>query len=211
MSSAVGDDGQGPGRGGARPRRYAVRPADIAVSPAPSIGLSTEPLWHEGHHLRDITPTQEGETRVLFASFGTDLVELLLNLWRAAHQPSTSGFTGVAVSMLWNDVHGSILFGVIERPVGRCKRVYAIEAFRIPSAVKNEWDFVLHPCCTEQTSLHVTPCNRTYCTEHTESVPRRGNRRENEARTSKKCPCLFGFLRRKSWRSRDDSNIRPTV
>ncbi|WFU40774.1 hypothetical protein QA640_42600 [Bradyrhizobium sp. CB82] len=78
-------------------------------------------------------------------SFGTDLAELLLNLWKAAHQSSTSGFTGVGVSMLWNDVQGSVLFGVIEEPVGRRKRVYATEAFRIPSAVKNEWDFVQLP------------------------------------------------------------------
>lgn len=70
--------------------------------------------------------------------FGTDLAELLLNLWKAAHQSSTSGFTGVAVSMLWNDLSGSVLFGVIEQPVGPRKRVYATEAFRIPSVVKNE-------------------------------------------------------------------------
>lgn len=68
-------------------------------------------------------------------SFGTDLAELLLNLWKAVHQSSASGFTGVAVNMLWNDMQGSVLFGVIEGPVGRRRRVYATEAFRIPSAV----------------------------------------------------------------------------
>ncbi|MGJ4941413.1 hypothetical protein ACQR1W_12640 [Bradyrhizobium sp. HKCCYLS1011] len=78
-------------------------------------------------------------------SFGTALAELLLNLWKAAYQSSTSGFTGVAVSMLWNDVRGSVLFGVIEQPMGRRKKVYATEAFRIPSIVKNEWDFVQLP------------------------------------------------------------------
>jgi len=83
--------------------------------------------------------------RTTSISFGTDVAELLLNLWKAAHGISTSGFTGVAVSMLWNDMQGSILFGVIEQSVGRRKRIYATDPFRIPSGVTNEWHFVQLP------------------------------------------------------------------
>ena len=68
---------------------------------------------------------------------------------------------------------------------------------------------MLHPCCTEQTSLHVIPCNPTYCTEHTESLPRYRIQRRNGARTSRESLCLLGFLHRKGWRSREDSNFRP--
>ena len=78
-------------------------------------------------------------------SFGTDVAQLLYNFWKAAHLGSASGYVGVAVSMLWIDQDGGVLFGFVEQPLGKRKRVNATEPFRIPSAVKNEWDFVQLP------------------------------------------------------------------
>ena len=71
--------------------------------------------------------------------------------------------------------------------------------------------FVLHPCCTEPMRPCVTPCNSANWTEHTESARGRGNQSQNGARTLRKCLYLLCFLRRKNWRSREDSNFRPTV
>lgn len=72
--------------------------------------------------------------------FGTDLAELLLNLWKAAHGSSTSGFAGVSVKMLWSDVRGTVLFGVVEQQNGRCQRLYATAPV-IPTGA-DQWDFV---------------------------------------------------------------------
>jgi hypothetical protein len=74
-------------------------------------------------------------------SFGTDLAELFLNLWTAAHGSSASGFAGVSVKMFWSDVRGTVLFGVVEQQNGRCQRVYA-SAPVIPAGTAGQWDFL---------------------------------------------------------------------
>lgn len=42
-------------------------------------------------------------------SFGTDIAEVFLNLWRAAHGSSTKGFKGVSIGVYWTDEQGSPL------------------------------------------------------------------------------------------------------
>ena len=46
----------------------------------------------------------------------------------------------------------------------------------------------------------------TVCSDMTLPITRR-----NGARPPLKCLCLLDFLHRKRWRSREDSNFRPTV
>jgi len=73
-------------------------------------------------------------------SFGTDVAEVFMNLWKAAHGSSTKGFKGVAVAVHWSDTQGSVLLGTIEQSTDR-KRIYASRAFPASSAI-GEWDFV---------------------------------------------------------------------
>jgi hypothetical protein len=81
-------------------------------------------------------------------SFEADLAEMFQNLWRAAYGSSPDGFRATAVSVLWNDERGSLLFGKLEQwEKGRRRRtrIYASETLRLPAAPGGDWDFVQLP------------------------------------------------------------------
>jgi hypothetical protein len=110
--------------------------------------VTGETLWSPGfHRLIGSNPADDklSLSTILKNVHPDDRRQLLDAFEQAAHGMSTTGFTGVAVSMLWSDMQHSILFGVIEQSVGRRKRVYATDPFRIPSGVTNEWHFVQLP------------------------------------------------------------------
>jgi hypothetical protein len=67
-----------------------------------------------------------------------------------------------------------------------------------------------HPCCMEQAVLPVTPCNYADWAKQAESQNWRAERHPNKWRKEKSSGFigLFEFL---CWRSRHDSNMRPTV
>jgi hypothetical protein len=77
-------------------------------------------------------------------SFGTDVAEVFLNLWAAAHGSSTKGFKGVSVGVYWSDPQGSLLLGAIEQRSEGRKRIYSTEAFPTPPG-GGQWDFVQMP------------------------------------------------------------------
>ena len=70
---------------------------------------------------------------------------------------------------------------------------------------------VLHQCCTEQTAHCLSPCNYTEPAEHTDSVMQREFSATNKLRTDKKVLILLRKAQHERWRSRHDSNMRPTV
>ncbi|MDX3965524.1 MAG: hypothetical protein QHD01_02855 [Bradyrhizobium sp.] len=74
-------------------------------------------------------------------SFGTDVAEVLLNLWRISRGSSTKGFKGVTIGIYWSDVLGSTLFGAIEQPSLGRKRTYATQALPAPPG-GGDWEFI---------------------------------------------------------------------
>ena len=121
-----------------------VRPASV-VRVAERLGAMTMQVEvgnRTGAGAADIFPRSKS------VSFEADLAEMFQNLWRAAYGSSPDGFRATAVSVLWSDERGSLLFGKLEQwEKGRTRRtrIYASEQLRLPAGPGGDWDFVQLP------------------------------------------------------------------
>jgi hypothetical protein len=90
----------------------------------------------------DINPVPQTPS----TTFSADLTDVFRGAWATSRGAKAEGFRPTAVSVLWSDERGQVLFGSIEQWSNRKrrKRIYSSAPMNAPS-VFDSWDFVQLP------------------------------------------------------------------